>query len=61
MTVLFISIARMPFLAPTIDNADPFFTLVITTDFYLHHVKMTDLVAVYKQTATNYRPTDIDC
>jgi len=32
-------IGRMPFLAPTLDNADPLFALVITAGFfYLHHV-----------------------
>jgi len=40
MTVLFISIGRMPFLAATLDNANPLFALVITPDFYLHHVEL---------------------
>jgi len=39
MAVLFTSYDRMPLLAPTFDNADPLFTLVITSGFYLHHVE----------------------
>jgi len=39
---LFIAIGRMPFLAPTLDNADPLFALVITLRFYLHHVEVAD-------------------
>jgi len=31
MAVLFISIDRMPFLVPSLDNADPLFALVINT------------------------------
>jgi len=42
LAVLFISIDRMPFLAPTLDNADPLFALVITAGFYLHHVEVAD-------------------
>jgi len=42
MTVLFIYIGRMPFVAPTLDNADPLFALVIASGFYLHHVKVAD-------------------
>jgi len=41
MADLFISIGRMPFLALTLDNADPLFPLVILSiapGFYLHHV-----------------------
>jgi len=38
IVVLFISIGRMPFLVPTLDNADPLFVLVITPGFYLHHI-----------------------
>jgi len=38
MAILIISIGRMPFLAPTLDNTDPLFALVITQGFYLHHV-----------------------
>jgi len=30
----------MPFLAPTFDNADPLFPLVITPGFYQHHIEM---------------------
>jgi len=33
MAVLLISIDRMPFLAPTLDNADLLFALVINTRF----------------------------
>jgi len=49
---LFISTDRMPFLAPTPDNADPHFELVIAPGFYPHHVEVVDqaqLVIVYKQ------------
>jgi len=42
MAVLFISIDRMPFLAPTVDNADPLFALVITLGFYLDKLELTD-------------------
>jgi len=38
MAVLFISIVRMPFLAPTLDDAEMFFALMITSGFYLHHI-----------------------
>jgi len=46
MELLFISIDRMPFLVPTLDNADPLFALVLkhhvvqikTPGFYLHHM-----------------------
>jgi len=37
-----IFIGRMPFMAPTLDNADPLFALVITTGFYLHNVEVVD-------------------
>jgi len=40
MTVLFISIGQMPFLAPAINNADPLFALVIEPGFQLHHVEV---------------------
>jgi len=40
VAVLFISIDRMPFLGPTVDNADQLFALVITPGFYLHHEKV---------------------
>jgi len=43
MAGLFISIERMPFMAPTLDNADPLFALVITTGFSLHHVDVADV------------------
>jgi len=33
MAVLFISIGWMPFLAPTLANADPLFALVITRGY----------------------------
>jgi len=42
MAVLFISTGRMPFLAPTLDSADPLFALVMPPEFYLHHVEVTD-------------------
>jgi len=45
----------MPFLAKTLDNADPLFVLEITPGFYLHHVEKEDqdpqLEAVYMQIA----------
>jgi len=52
MTVLFISIGRMSFLAPIFDNADQLFALVITPSFYLHHIEVVDqdpANAVHKQ------------
>jgi len=42
MAVFFISTGQMPFLAPTLDNADPLFALVITPGFYPHHVEVAD-------------------
>jgi len=42
MAALFISIGRMPFLAPTLDNADQLFVLVMTSSFYLHHVEVAN-------------------
>jgi len=42
MVVWFISVARMPFPAVNLDNADPLFALVITPGFYLHHVEVAD-------------------
>jgi len=42
MAVLFISIHRMPFLAPALDNVDPLFALVITPGLYLHPVEVAD-------------------
>jgi len=42
MTVLFISIGGMPFMATTLDIADSLFAIVITPGFYLHHVQMAD-------------------
>jgi len=30
----------MPFLAPTLDNAEPLFAPVIKLGFYLHHVEV---------------------
>jgi len=32
----------MPFLGPTLDNADLLFALVIIPGFYLHHVELAD-------------------
>jgi len=42
MAALIISTDRMIFLAPTFDNADPLFALVITPGLYLHHVEVAD-------------------
>jgi len=42
MTVLFTSIGRTGFEAPTLDNVDLLFALVITSGFYLHHVEVAD-------------------
>jgi len=42
MAVFFISIDRMPFLAPTLDNTDPLLALVITPGFYEHPVELAD-------------------
>jgi len=47
MAVLLITIDRMPFLAPTQNNADSLFEswywcLMITPGFYLHHVEVAD-------------------
>jgi len=36
------SIGLLPFLAPSIDNADLLFALVTTTGFYLHHMEVAD-------------------
>jgi len=38
----FISIARMPFQAATLDNDDPLFALVTTPGFCLHQVEVAD-------------------
>jgi len=40
VAVLLLSIGRMPFMAPTTDNDDPLFTLVMAPGFYLHHVEV---------------------
>jgi len=40
MSVLFISIDRMPFLTPTLDNVNPSFALVITPGFYLPNIEL---------------------
>jgi len=32
----------MPLLAPNFDIADMFFALVITPDFYMHHLEVAD-------------------
>jgi len=61
VTVLFISICRIPFLAKTLDNADPLFALVITPDFHidLQPVDVADqdtkLVSYNKLVAYNQR------
>jgi len=40
IAILFISINRMHFLAPNLDNTDYLFTLVITADFCLHPIEV---------------------
>jgi len=43
MTVVsFISIDRMPFLAPTLDNANPLYSLVTTLGSYLHDIEVVE-------------------
>jgi len=42
MAALFISIGRMPFWPPTLDNALSRFALVIAASFYLHHIEVAD-------------------
>jgi len=42
MAILLTYIGRMPFLALTLDSADPFFSLVLKPGFYLHHAEVTD-------------------
>jgi len=43
IAVLFISIGRMPFLAPTLDNTDPLFALVVhQVSIDLHHLEVVD-------------------
>jgi len=42
MAVFLIFHDQMPFLAPTLDNADALFAMVITLGFYLHHLEVTD-------------------
>jgi len=42
MTLVFVFIGRMPFLAPSLDNANPLIALVMTPGFYLHHVEVED-------------------
>jgi len=32
----------MPFLAPTLDNANPIFAKVIKLGFYLHHIEVAN-------------------
>jgi len=41
--VLFISIRRMPFLAPTLEDANSLLALEITSGFYQHQIEVTDL------------------
>jgi len=41
-TVLFISMDRMPFLVPTLDNANLLFVLMKTPVLYLHRVEVAD-------------------
>jgi len=43
---------QIPFLAPTLDNADPLFAMLIKPGFHLHQVEVAvdaQLVAAYKQ------------
>jgi len=42
MEILFISIDWMPFLASTLDNADPLFARVITPGLHLHRKQVAD-------------------
>jgi len=46
-------LGRMPFLVPTLDNADPLCALVLILGFYLHRVEVgqikTQLVVVNSQ------------
>jgi len=42
ITGLFISVYRMPFMAPTLDNDDPLFALVISPALYLHNAVLMD-------------------
>jgi len=43
IAVLFISIGRIPYLAPTLDNADPLFALVIVIPcFHLHQLEVAN-------------------
>jgi len=40
---IFFSINEMHFLAPTLDNADPLFAVVIMPGFYMNQVELADL------------------
>jgi len=42
MAALFIFMAPTPYLASTLDNADPLFALVLTPGFYLYHVEVAE-------------------
>jgi len=42
MAVSFIYIGRMPFLTPTLDNAEPLFALLLIPGFFLHQVEVAD-------------------
>jgi len=42
VNTVFISIGRMPFLAPTLNNANPLYDLVMTQGLYLHHLEVAD-------------------
>jgi len=42
VAVLHISIDRMPFHVPTLDNADLLIAMLIKIGFYLHHVEVSD-------------------
>jgi len=58
VAALFLSVNLMPFLAPTLDNADPLFALVITPDFYQQNVEVTDQdpasCSLFKQARNSY-------
>jgi len=62
VAVLFDSIDRMPFLAPTLDNANPFFALMIAPGFYQHHLEVagqyraSSSLYVYSTCKKNIKP-----
>jgi len=42
MAVVIIYIGQIPILAPTFNNTDPLFTLLITAGFYMLYVEVVD-------------------